>query len=112
MTKYERSSQIWGLLICAAKDRKTYKYGDVAKILGFGGAGVLGQFLGPIMNYCEANDLPPITVLIVNQETGLPSEGLVALEEVNLDREAVFKEDWFSLNPPQNSDFGEANQKK
>ena len=107
MTKYERTSQIWALLICAARERKTYKYGDVADILSFGGAGVLGQFLGPIMNYCEENELPPLTVLIVNQETGLPSEGLVTLEEVNLDREAVFNYDWFTLNPPQNSDFEE-----
>ena len=110
MTRYERSSQIWTLLVCAARERKTYKYGDVSEVLSFGGVGVLGQFLGPIMNYCEQNELPPLTVLVVNQESGLPSEGLATLEEVNMDREAVFRYDWFSLNPPQNSDFEAADQ--
>ena len=105
MTKHERASQIWSLLICAARERKTYKYGDIADILGFGGAGVLGQQLGPIMKYCATNNLPPLTVLVVNQETGLPSEGLVTLEEVNTDRESVFSYNWFSLNPPQVTDF-------
>ena len=105
MTKYQRSCQIWSLLICAARERKTYTYGDVAKILGYSGAGVMGNQLGPIMFYCKDNGLPPLTVLVVNQETGLPGEGLSTLEEVNIDREKVFNFDWFSLEPPQVSDF-------
>ena len=105
MTKYQRASQIWSLLVCAARERKTYKYGDIADILGFKGAGVLGQQLGPIMTYCEKNNLPPLTVLIVNQETGLPSQGLVTLKNVNTDRELVFSYDWFSLVPPEVEDF-------
>jgi alkylated DNA nucleotide flippase Atl1 len=105
MTRYQRASQIWSLLVCAAKDRKTYTYGDIADILGFGGAGVMAQILGCIMWFCEENNLPPLTVLVVNQETGLPGEGLTTLEEVNKDREAVFNFNWFGEEPPQNDDF-------
>jgi alkylated DNA nucleotide flippase Atl1 len=105
MTRQQRASQIWSLLICAARERKSYTYGDIAKILGYGGAGVLAQTLGLIMEFCENNDLPPLTVLVVNQDTGLPGEGLTTLEELNQDRESVFRYDWFSLEPPQNSDF-------
>ncbi|MDA2916291.1 hypothetical protein MYX64_05545 [Nitrospinae bacterium AH_259_B05_G02_I21] len=110
MTLYQRSSQIWSLLVCAAIERKTYTYGQIAKILGFEGAGVMGQFLNPIMRFCEDNELPPLTVLVVSQDTGLPGEGLVTLEEVNEDREKVFDFDWFSIEPPQNNDFEDADR--
>jgi hypothetical protein len=57
------------------------------------------------MTYCANNELPPLTVLVVNQDTGLPGEGLTTLEELNQDRESVFRFDWFALEPPQNGDF-------
>ncbi|MEQ7870448.1 hypothetical protein V6R97_07320 [Chromohalobacter salexigens] len=105
MTRYQRSSQIWSLLICAARERKSYTYGEVADILGFGGAGTMAQFLGPIMWFCEDNDYPPLTVLVVNADTGMPGSGLSTLEEVNVDREDVFAFDWFDLEPPQCETF-------
>ncbi len=105
MTRYKRASQVWSLLICAARERKSYTYGEIANILGFGGAGVMAHILGCIMWFCKENCLPPLTVLVVNQETGLPGEGLTTLEEVNSDREAVFKFNWFGIEPPQNTDF-------
>ncbi|HHC7144408.1 hypothetical protein [Vibrio parahaemolyticus] len=105
MTKYQRALQIWNLLICAARERKSYTYGDVAQILGMGGAGVMAQFLDLIMRYCDKNDLPPLTVLVVNKDTGLPGAGLTTLEEVNIDRERVFKENWFKLEPLEAADF-------
>ena len=110
MTRYERCMQIWSLLICAANDRKTYTYGDVADILGMKGAGVMAQFLGPIMWMCEDRKWPPLTVLVVNQSTGLPGEGLTTIENVNTDREKVFNFDWFSLIPPSVQDFGSADR--
>ena len=105
MTRYQRSMQIWTLLVCAARERKTYTYGQIADAFGMGGAGVMAQFLGPIMWHCEDNDYPPLTVLVVNQKTGLPGEGLSTVENVNEDRESVFNYDWFGIEPPQVSDF-------
>lgn len=110
MTKYQRSNQIWSLLICAARERKSYRYGDVAEILGFGGAGTLSQFLGPIMWLCEDNDWPPLTALIVNGKTGTPNDGLITLEEINTDRELIYKHDWFAIVPPQLEDFRNADR--
>ncbi len=110
MTRYQRASQIWSLLVCAARERKTYRYGDIADILGFGGAGVMAPILGCIMWYCKDNSLPPLTVLVVNRQTGLPGEGLFTTEEVNSDRESVFNFDWFGVEPPQNSDFEKIDQ--
>jgi len=112
MTRYERSMQIWSLLICAAKDRKTYTYGDVADILGMGGAGVMAQFLAPIMWLCEDREWPPLTVLVVNQNSGLPGDGLTTIENVNADREKVFNFDWFGVVPPSLQDFTSADRSK
>ncbi|CAC9614933.1 hypothetical protein [uncultured Gammaproteobacteria bacterium] len=109
MTKYQRSTQIWTLLVSAALSRKTYTYGDVAGILGFKGAGVMTQFLDPIMKLCENSEYPPLTVLVVNQETGLHGEGL-SIEKVNSDREKVFNFDWFDIEPPQIENFKEADR--
>jgi hypothetical protein len=74
------------------------------------GAHVMGQFLNPIMRICEIRGLPPLTVLVVNQHTGLPGEGLTTLENVNEDREKVFSFNWFSLEPPETHDFEAAEQ--
>ena len=110
MTLYQRSSQLWSLLVCAARERKSYTYGELAQILGFERAGTMGSFLGPIMWLCKAKGWPPLTVLVVNQDTGLPGQGLSTVEEVNTDREAVYRFKWFEMEPPQIEDFKSAEQ--
>ena len=108
MTRFQRALQIWSLLVCAARDRRTYTYGELASALGMAGAGVMGQLLGPIMYYCRSQQLPPLTILVVNQDTGLPGSGLTTLQNVNLDRERVFAHDWFQMEPPEAADFERA----
>lgn len=94
-----RALQIWQILICKAANRQTITYGALARMLGFGGAGTLAHFLGHIMHHCLQNGLPPLTVLVVNQDTGLPGEGLIDAD-YNADREAVFGFGWFGVIPP------------
>ena len=69
------------------------------------GAGVMSSFLDPIMRYCETRGYPPLTVLVVNQESGLPGDGLTTLEETNADRERVYRFDWLAVRPPESNDF-------
>lgn len=71
-----RAVQIWQVLTGLAHTRRTTTYKELAGILGYKGAGVLGRQLGHIMFLCDQNKLPPLTVLVVNSETGLPGEGL------------------------------------
>lgn len=112
MTRYQRASQIWSLLVCAARERKTYTYGKIADILGFGGAGTMAPILGCIMWFCDENELPPLTVLVVNQDTGLPGDGLITAKNVNEKREEAFNFDWFGKEPPQNADFESVDKNK
>ena len=65
------------------------------------GAGVMSSFLGPAMWYCADRELPPLIVLVVNQESGVPADGFTTLQgDLNEAREAAFRFDWFSLVPP------------
>ncbi len=106
-THATRALQIWQILIAKASNRQTLTYGMLAQLLGFQGAGVLAPILGHIMFYCQQNSLPPLTVIVVNQKTGLPGEGLTDAE-LNADREAVFNYDWFNLYPPSPEELAAA----
>ena len=46
-------------------------YGMLAKLIGVPAA-ALGKLLEPIQSYCIVERLPPLTILVVRQETGLP----------------------------------------
>lgn len=107
MKKFQRALQIWSLLVCAARDRRTYTYGELASILGVGARG-MAQFLDPIMRYCRKKSLPPLTVLVVGKGTGRPGAGLNVKKDVDQERERVFDYDWFKMEPPEIRDFEEA----
>jgi hypothetical protein len=95
----KRALQIWLILIGLAHNRQTITYGKLADLLEFRGAGVLAAPLGHIMYWCQHNGLPGLTVLVVNQDSGLPGQGLVGVE-LNAGREDVFKYNWYGLVPP------------
>jgi len=96
-----RALQIWQILICKASQRQTVTYGELARMLGFGGAGVMGGMLHPLMCYCAENGLPPLTVLVVNQDTGLPGEGLTSVRtNLHAECERVYQYNWFAIHPP------------
>ena len=77
----------------------------VADVLGYKGAGVLDRQLGLIMVWCRDNHLPPLTVLVVNSETGVPGVGLEWIQDIHADRERVFAFDWYDVVPPTLAEF-------
>ena len=108
MKRSERAMQVWQILVGAAHNRQSLTYGQVAEHLAFEGAGVLAQILDRILVYCKANELPPLTCIVVNQETGLPGSGFTSVGELPKNREAVYKQNWYALPTPQITDFEEA----
>ncbi len=109
MTREERALQIWPLLVAAAHNRQVLTYEIVADLIGMGpkgkGAGTLAQPLGVIMDYCSAQGLPPLTVLVVNKTTGEPGSGLKTIRELHRDRERVFRHEWYKAVPLQLEDL-------
>lgn len=98
-----RALQIWQILIAHASNKQLLTFGELAKIIGFDGAGVLAHPLGYIMDYCQYYELPPLTSIVINQVTGSFGDGLVTVNEyetVDLARLDVFYFQWYKLLPP------------
>ncbi len=103
----ERAQQVWPILTQAARNRQLLTYTQVAERIGMAPQG-MGQILARIMWYCDQNGLPPLTVLVVQRETGKPGPGLTTTGDVDRDREAVFERNWDAQLPPAASDFAAA----
>ena len=104
-----RAIQAWIILIHAARNRRieTYKSLSIQMSKHYAG-GTLAEVLGAIAFYCIDNNLPPLTTLVVNSETGLPGFNIPVDEDLNMLREKVFNfEDWFQIVPPTEEQFKE-----
>ena len=86
MTTYERALQIYQVLIALAHLRQTITYQLLGKTIGFP-ARALARPLGHLAHYCQKNGLPPITVLVVQKNSGKPGPGYPASSDYERDRE-------------------------
>ena len=57
------------------RSRQVLTYGELGRLIGYTHVGVIGNVLGPIMAYCERENLPPLTSIVVNEKTGKPGAG-------------------------------------
>lgn len=107
MTRPERAAQIWSLLVLAARNRQTLTYDMVSKMIGVPRPGI-GQFLEPIQSYCLINGLPPLTILVVQEDTGIPGVGFIAAEDIPSNQQKVFALDWTERGSPSVEEFAQA----
>ena len=70
----ERATQIWSVLALAARNRQILTYTMLEQLTGLARVG-LGQSLEPIQSYCLLRQLPPLTILVVQEATGIPGAG-------------------------------------
>lgn len=112
MTRSERASQIWAVLALAAAHRQTLTYSQVAAATGAATPG-LGQCLEPIQSYCIEKELPPLTILVVQQESGLPGSGFTGATAGDLAsaQQRVFAFDWLQHRNPGAGPLEEAVKK-
>lgn len=95
MTRSERASQIWAVLAWLARNHQTLTHAHLGKLIGVPSAG-MGQLLEPIQSYCLINKLPPLTILVVQQDSGLPGSGFrgATAPEYAKSQAEVFAFDW------------------
>ncbi len=98
LNTYERALQIYQALIAAAHNRQTLTYEIVGEFVGLPQVG-LGMHLEHLLRYCQQNELPHITVLVVRKHEGTPSTGFPAGINPDEERERVFAYDWFKRPP-------------
>ncbi|MBI1918906.1 MAG: hypothetical protein HYS12_29810 [Planctomycetes bacterium] len=99
MTVYERAAQIWSVLALAARNRQVLTYDIVGRLIGVPRHG-LGRLLEPIQSYCLLNRLPPLTILVVSEETGIPGMGFIAAQNIPRTQVEVFAFDWSEHGAP------------
>jgi hypothetical protein len=100
----ERATQIWSILALAAHNRQVLTYKMVYQLTGMAISG-LGKCLEPIQSYCLVKGLPPLTILVVNQNTGLPGAGFVAAQDIPKTQLDVFAYDWLAHGAPKPEDL-------
>ena len=75
-------------------------------------AGVLARVLGHIAFYCEDNDLPPLTTLVVGKWPGKPGTKIpVDPAKIDEERERVYREDWYDIYPPSAAELSAADRR-
>lgn len=103
----QRAVQIWSVLALAARNRQVLTYDILSELVGVPRQG-LGQLIEPIQSYCLLRNLPPLTILVVRQDTGLPGAGFTAAGEIPATQVRVFKHDWRRQACPTTEEFEEA----
>ena len=91
-THPSRALQAWQILVSSAMNRQTQTYKQLSTHM-FG----------------NQNNLPPLTVIVVNSKTGLPGDEIPVSEDLNALREKVYDFDWFDIYPPTEEDLKKAN---
>ncbi len=106
-----RALQAWQYLIGRATNRQIVRYDELRVLMGYADNRPTGVILGCIMFYCQQNELPPLTLIVVNQ-SGVPGEGFSAeaLEDYHQRREDVFDFPWFKVVPPTIEEFQQARE--
>ncbi len=102
-----RALQAWQYLISKAKNRQLVRYGELAGLMGYTDNRPLRFILGHIMHYCQQQDLPALTIIVVNND-GTPGEGFTQVprdQQSDAQRETTFGFDWFSIYPPTPAEF-------
>jgi len=107
MTPAERAAQIWSVLALAAHNRQVLTFNMIAKLTGVPSRG-LEKCLEPIESYCLVHNLHPLTILVVNEKTGMPGVGYIAAHKIPGAQQEVFKFDWLAYGGPSPADFDSA----
>ena len=97
----ERATQIWAVLAWAATHRQNMTYKQLAQCTG-SFIGGLGALLEPIQSYCLLHNLPPLTILVVQQDSGLPGSGFTGAtaSELASAQAKVFAHNWLEHGNP------------
>jgi HNH endonuclease len=102
VTYEEYAYRAWPILCQLAADGSVITYGDLGELIGTTHRHI-GRVLSVIQTYCLNAQLPPLTILVVNKNTGRPGEGFIAWDADDIDTgfEQVYNyTNWLALPNP------------
>lgn len=97
----QRAYIAWNVLTECARKNEPITYGELAKHIKIHHRAV--RFvLGVVQDFCMSTELPPLTIIVLNKETGLPGDGFIAydIENAKDGIEKVYKFNWSKLENP------------
>jgi putative restriction endonuclease len=107
------AAEIWRILIDKANNRQTVTYGELSNLIGRPVVLGIGVILDHVGHYCRQNNLPPLTALVVNRQTGQSGPGWERGNpgsDQNDARQQVFGYNWSDIVPPTPEELREALQ--
>ena len=100
VNQHQRAAKAWNVLIKVAEKKDFVRYKELGDKIGIHHR-VVRFVLAVIQDYCLENNLPPLTILI-GDENGMPGKGFTAWDRYNIDqgKEEVYNYNWASLQNP------------
>ena len=102
--QHGRAAAIWGVLTSRAAESKTLTYKSLSEEVNVHHR-ALRHALEVIQEYCQTNNLPHLTALVVNSTTGVPGAGN-NLDDSQLEKEyqRIFRYKWAAMLNPFNNE--------
>lgn len=101
MTNEQKAYEFWEILKTCAIKKTDITYTELGKPINVYKRN-LGGSLHLIQNYCLENELPPLSILVVEKLTGLPGNGFMAFDIKNLEEgfNKVCNFNWLDVQNP------------
>ncbi len=104
-----RALQVWQFLIGKAANHQIVRYEEIYQLMDYTDGRPLKHILTSLMNYCEQNSLPPLTIIAVDKKGNIGDGFKVdSLESYSKLREDVFNFQWLKLIPPSIAELAAA----
>ena len=109
MTNAQRAMQFWPVLVLAARTQQVLGYDTMEKMTGLP-RWTMTRPLGKILAYCQQNELPLLTSIVLEQGTGKPADPSFNVPTLDLAAEhrRVFIFDWLRNGCPTLGAFEDA----
>ena len=110
MTRFQRSAQIWPILVLSARSQKLISYTTVERLTGLPRKAA-GLALWPIYHYCTQNQFPVLTSLVISEIDGKPKDGLGDATDdgaIFTAQARTFVFDWLGQSTPTPEHFEQA----
>ena len=106
-----RALQAWQYLIGKAANRQIVKYDELRLLMGYPTNNPLASILGCIMFFCKQNNLPSLTIIVVNRD-GVPGEGFTAEEIEDYHKKWYISENLYKLAMEKIEEFENLEDRK
>jgi hypothetical protein len=90
----QAAARAWTVLTGVAAKRSTITYGELAPLIGLIHHRPVKFVLSEIQNHCLRARLPPLSIMVVNNNSRRPGAGFIAEQDLSAGFTSVYEYDW------------------